>query len=34
MRIIEFGGDLNELNNKKQTPLAFANSDFLKKIHF
>ena len=32
MRIIDFGGDLNETNLKGFTPLAYCSTEFLKRI--
>ena len=33
MRVIDFGGDLNETNLKGYTPLAYCSADFLKRIN-
>ena len=33
MKYLEAGGDLNTLNDKGETPLAFASQDFLTKLN-
>ena len=33
IKILDFGGDLNEINNNGFTPLGFGSEEFLKRLN-